>query len=100
MDEKDKVPKIEYWKDDKTAQEHYEDGRSYERFMIKKEVEKRITNKENQMKLLSKNFSERDSLGKVWTKKNSAYATVHSELAELSDILRNITQLQSKENSK
>ena len=59
---------------------------------IIKEIENRIKKKDEQRERLGRDFSERDSLGKVWTKKNSAYATVHSEVAELNDLLRCITQ--------
>ena len=66
-------------------------GESKEKDRITEIIRNRITKKDIQMKLLSKEFSERDSLGSVWTKKNSAYATIHSEVAELSDLLRSIS---------
>lgn len=63
---------------------------------IIKEIENRIIERSKKMDILSKDFSERDSIGNVWTKRNSAYAMAHSELAELSDLLRKINASPNK----
>ena len=73
--------------------EVWDRGFNFGRKGILDEIRRRIYQKGKQLELIAQDFSERDSVGKVWTKKNSKWARVLSELEELNDLHRTIIKM-------
>ena len=71
------------------------------RYYIKMKIKQTIKKIEEEIDNLEKNFSERDSLGAVWTKKNSKYCGLKEKLSgyklALKDVLSEIDKINTKD---
>ena len=88
------INECKHWDNNVNAlTEVWDRGFNFGRKGILDEIRRRIYQKEKQLETIAQDFSERDSLGKVWTKRNSKWAGILSEVAELNDLHRAILKM-------